>query len=144
MHMQAHNFSSPLPYTEWSLDRENFTLSLDAVLPEQMWADPVNTQAGRPEAVLMRAVLEDAIICFQHQFYIPGRRSQRLAREAEAWFFNDDTHWPFAFVNICTVLGFNPEYIRAGLRNWYGKHPEKLPQRKRRAAGARGTLKLAA
>jgi hypothetical protein len=92
----------------------------------------------------MRAVLEDAIICFQHQFYMQGQRSKRLAREAEAWFFNDDTRWPFAFVNICTVLGFNPDYIREGLRSWYGKHPAKLPQRKRRATGTRGTLQLAA
>jgi hypothetical protein len=142
--MQAQNISSLLPYTDWSLDRESLALSLDAVLPEQVWADPVSTRAGCPEAVLMRAVLEDAIICFQHQFYMRSQRAKRLAREAEAWFFDDDTQWPFAFVNICTILGLNPEYIRAGLRNWYRTHPAKLPQRKRRASGVRGTLKLAA
>jgi hypothetical protein len=92
----------------------------------------------------MRAVLEDAIVCFQRQFYISGQRAKRLAREAESWFFSDDTKWPFAFVNICAVLGFNPEYIRRGLRRWYAKNPAKLLQRKRRAGGIRGTLKLAA
>lgn len=66
----------------------------------------------------MRAVLEDAIHCFQKQFVRKGRRVVRLAREAEEWFAADDPCWPFSFVNICAVLGLEPEYIRLGLRRW--------------------------
>jgi hypothetical protein len=142
--MQTYTAKSFLPHAKWSLDREDPVLSLDAVLPEQIWADPATRQSKCPEAVLMRAVLEDAIVCFQRQFYISGPRAQRLAREAESWFFSNDSQWPFAFVNICTVLGFNPEYIRMGLRRWDRKNPAKLPKRKRRVDGIRGALKLAA
>jgi len=142
--MQNRTLTSLLSFTDWNLDRESFTLSLDAVLPEQVCADPISARVGGPEAGLMRAILEDAVVCFQYQFHVPGTRSQRLSREAESWFFSDDTRWPFAFVNICTVLGFNPEYIRGGLRGWHARHPEKMTRRKRRAVGARGTLKLAA
>lgn len=142
--MQTRDTSTLLPFTEWSLDKENYTLALDAVLPEQMSADPASVRTRGPEADLMRAILEDAIICFQHQFYDSPQRSYRLAREAEAWFFSDDTHWPFAFMNICEVLGFNPAYIRRGLRYWSEKHPVKLAQRRRRVVGTRGVLKLAA
>lgn len=142
--MQTRDNSALLPFTDWNFERENSTLFLDAVLPEQMSADPASVQIRCPEADLMRAILEDAIICFQHQFYVSTQRSHRLAREAEAWFLSDDTHWPFAFMNICAVLGFNPDYIRRGLRCWRTKHPVKLTQRKRRVVGTRGALKLAA
>ena len=142
--MQTQNTSALLPFTDWSFDRENYPLFLDAVLPEQVSMDPASVRTGCPEAALMRATLEDAIVCFQHQFYVSRQRSHRLAREAEAWFFSDDTHWPFSFVNICAVLGFNPDYIRKGLRRWHAKHPVKLTQRKRRTVGTRGALKLAA
>ena len=66
----------------------------------------------------MRAVLEDAIHCFQKQFVREGRRVLRLAREAEEWLTADDPRWPFSFVNICAVLGLEPEYIRLGHRQW--------------------------
>jgi hypothetical protein len=142
--MQNRTLAPLLSFPDWTLDKESLTFSLDAVLPEQVYADPLSARVGGPEASLMRAIMEDAIVCFQYQFYIPGTRAQRLAREAEKWFFSDDTEWPFTFVNICTVLGFNPEYIREGLRRWYVKHPPKMKRRKRRAVGALGALKLAA
>ena len=92
----------------------------------------------------MRAVLEDAIGCFQKQMVSSGRRTQRLAREAEEWFFTDDHHWPFSFVNICAVLGLDPEYIRMGLKRWC-QRPPTGPQKKRRRVGtARQPLKIAA
>ncbi len=142
--MHNSTLTSLLPFTDWSLDKEGLTFSLDAVLPEQVYGDPLSARVGGPEASLMRAIMEDAVVCFQYQFYISGSRSQRLAREAESWFFSEDTEWPFTFVNICNVLGFNPDYIRQGLRRWYVKHPAKMKRRKRRAVGAVGALKLAA
>ncbi len=64
----------------------------------------------------MRAVLEDAIDCLRKQSRKSGRRAQRLAQEAEEWLFDNDQRWPFSFVNICHVLGIDPEYIRRGLK----------------------------
>ena len=89
-----------------------------AVLPEQFYTRPTGYEAQRGEAALMRAVLEDAIHCFQKQFVRKGRRVGRLAREAEEWFATDDPRWPFSFVNICDVLGLEPEYLRLGLKRW--------------------------
>jgi hypothetical protein len=89
-----------------------------AVLPEQFHGTPVNANASRGEVALMRAVLEDAIECFQKQALKSGRRARRLAQEAEEWLFQDDQLWPFSFLNVCNVLGFDPGYIRRGLKQW--------------------------
>ena len=114
-----------------------------AVLPEQFFSSP-QMQPDRPETALMRAVLEEALTCFQYQFYARRTGAQQLAREAEKWFFSDDTSWPFAFVNICSVLYLEPNYIRRGLKKWQANWPLKIPQRKRRVVGTRRCLKLAA
>jgi len=65
-------------------------LSYISVPPTQFY-DPRASLAYRcPEAELLRAVLEDALLCFQKGLVHPGRRIQRLAREAEKWLFSDD------------------------------------------------------
>jgi hypothetical protein len=86
-----------------------------SVLPEQFYDPSTSLASRRPEAELMRAVLEDALLCFQRGLIRQGRRVQRLAREAEEWLFSEDPRWPFSFVSICAVLGLEPEYIRRGL-----------------------------
>jgi hypothetical protein len=93
-----------------------------AVLPEQFHGAPVNVHAARGEVALMRAVLEDAIDCFQKQSRKSGKRAQRLAREAEEWLFKDDQRWPFSFLNVCNVLDIDPAYIRRGLKQWREKN----------------------
>jgi hypothetical protein len=100
------------------------------ILPEQFYSSPSAPDTGRGEVALMRAVLEDAIGCFQKQMHDSGRRVQRLAREAEEWLFTDDHRWPFSFVNICAVLGLEPEYVRLGLKRWR-QHPPSPPEKKR-------------
>ncbi len=125
-------------------DTQQTLFSLATVLPEQFYSPSFASQVERPEASLMRAVVEEALTCFQNQFYIRHCEAQRLGKEAEQWFFSDETDWPFSFVNICTALHLEPAYIRRGLRNWQANYPLKVPQRKRRAIGARRPLKLAA
>ncbi len=129
-----------------SMNRDSqFTLlSVAAVMPEQFYRPSFTPQTERPEVSLMRAVLEEALKCFQYQFCLRSTETQRLAREAESWFFSDETDWPFAFVNICEALHFEPTYIRRGLRNWQADCPLKVPQRKRRTVGTRRPLTLAA
>jgi hypothetical protein len=79
----------------------------------------------------MRAVLEEAVHCWQDQSRKSGRRAQRLTREVEAWFFADDPHWLFSFVNICAMLGLDAAYLRQGLRQW--RQPvAAAPQKPRR------------
>src|SRR2546430_15565251 len=48
-------------------------------------------------------------------------RARRLFAEVEAWFASDDAAGPFAFVTICQSLGFDPAYIRRGLRRSYAQ-----------------------
>lgn len=114
------------------------------VLPEQFFAPPSHRNDGKPELALMRAVMEDAVRCYQKQFVSTRRRAVRFAREAEAWLFSDDTEWPYAFLNVCTALGVNPEYIRRGLRRWRHHYPTTLAHRKLRVVKSTHTLKLAA
>ncbi len=93
-----------------------------SVLPEQFYGSPSGIDTSRGEVALMRAVLEDAIHCFQKQMRKSGRRAQRLAREAEEWLFTDNQLWPFSFLNICHVLGVDAGYIRRGLKQWKETH----------------------
>lgn len=93
---------------------------------------PKDTYHTRAEFALRCAVLEDAFDCFGKQFVTNAREALRLAREAERWFFSNDPHWPFSFVNICTALGLNPEDIRRKLRRWR-QDPSHAPWRRRRS-----------
>jgi len=98
-------------------------LSYISVLPEQFYGPRPSPAHGRPEAELMRAVLEDALLCFHKGLVQQGRRAQRIAREAEEWLFSDDPSWPFSFVSICAVLGLEPAYLRRGLQRWCQDQP---------------------
>lgn len=72
----------------------------------------------QPEQVLMLAVLEDAVMCFQDNVTAVAPRKQMLFREAEEWIFNDDKSYLFSFDNICEGIGLNPDYLRRGLKRW--------------------------
>ena len=88
-----------------------------SVLPEQFYGPPRKAYPESGEIALVRAVLIDAISCFQRPS-VGTRRDQRLVKEAEEWFFSNKDSQPFSFLNICSVLGLEPEYIRLGLRRW--------------------------
>jgi hypothetical protein len=119
-------------------------LSPDAVLPEQFYGSPRGTFIIQGQTALMRAVLDDAIGCYQKQFVSAGRRVQRLAKEAEEWFFSDEERWPFSFVNVCRALGIEPDYVRRGLKR-RRQRPAAEPQRQyRRALPPRRPLRIAA
>jgi hypothetical protein len=87
----------------------------------------------------MRAVLNDAIECYQHLFLASKRRSQRLAKEAEDWLFSNDERWPFAFVNVCAALGMEPGSVRRGLQRARRQSFATAKQKLRRAAPVRRT-----
>jgi hypothetical protein len=74
-----------------------------------------------PEKRLILAMLEDAVTCFQ--IYLTARhgKRKRLFDEAEEWIMTKHDDWIFSFANVCETLGFNPEYVRQGLRRWKQK-----------------------
>lgn len=108
-------------------DREmgSETLADGTVLSKQSLCYSIKAYTERPEVALMRAVLADALDCFQKQSRPGEREDQRLAREAEEWFFTDNYNCLFSFDHICAVLGLDPEYIRRGLKRWRQDHPRE-------------------
>ena len=92
----------------------------------------------------MRAVLDDAINCYQKQFVTNTQRERRLAKEAEAWFFDNDERWPFSFVNVCRALALEPDYLRRGLKRWCQRPPAEPQRRQRRTIPPRRLLRVAA
>lgn len=141
---RAKSFHRPaLSLFLYDLGAATRTLPPAAVLPEQFHGSPVGAHAARGEVALMRAVLEDAIECFQKQSRKNGRRAHRLAREAEEWLFKDDQQWPFSFLNICHVLDIDPGYIRRGLKQFH-KEQLSLEKHQQREAPASGFIPIAA
>jgi len=111
-------------------------LSDASVLPEQFFNPQISFFTGRPVAALLRAVLEDALACFQSQFMTEGHRVQREAQEAEQWFLSEEARWPFSFVTVCAALGLEPEAIRQRLKRWSHSHLA-IPQKKMRRSATR-------
>jgi hypothetical protein len=93
-------------------------LEPETILPSQFF-DRFQVDASlQPEKRLMLAVLEDAVGTFQKYVASSTRRGQRLFAEAEEWFGEPATEWPFGFESICQALGLEPGYIRNGLGRW--------------------------
>ena len=110
--------SSPSTYLVNDPSALHLPLMEAAVLPEQFYRTPTSAGHSRGVANLMLAVIEDALKCFCRQFSSHSRRDQRLAREAEAWFFDTDGDYLFSFEQICQVLEFDPSALRGQLRQW--------------------------
>ncbi len=110
-------------------------LSDVSVLPEQFFIPQTSFFASRPVAALLRAVLEDALMCFQSQFLTEGPHARQEAREAKQWFFSEEARWPFSFVTVCAVLGLEPDAIRQRLKRWSHSHPATPQKKMRRIPG---------
>jgi len=94
--------------------RRREIVASDPILPLQFFArfgEPLDHQ---PERRLVTAILEDAI-----QVYLaepPGwRGATKAVAAAESWFASDETASPFAFRNVCDVLGLDPSAVRSAL-----------------------------
>lgn len=90
----------------------------EILLPSQFYDRFNGHSILEGERRLMLAVLEDAVSCFQKYAGATRPRSRRLFQEAEEWFFEEETAWPFSFESICAVLSINPEYFRKSLQRW--------------------------
>ena len=75
----------------------------------------------QPEKRLMLAMLEDAVSCFQVYVTARSGKGKKLFNEAEEWIMMKHDDWIFSFASVCEMLGFNPEYVRQGLRRWKQK-----------------------
>jgi hypothetical protein len=91
----------------------------ETILPSQLLDTNRLGAASQPEKRLMLAVLEDAVATFQRSAVATSRAAGRDLAEVQAWFASDDMAWPYAFLNVCHVLGFDPSYLRRGLGAWF-------------------------
>ncbi len=121
----------------------NPTQLTPASLSAHFHGSPASLHPHSGVAELMRAVLEDAIYCSRLG---AGKtaRAQRLAQEAQAWFDSDNDRWPFAFVNVCRALGFDPVSVRRRLRQGNDQVAEAPLRKKRIEAARRRPLRCAA
>lgn len=87
------------------VDGTSELFSSPEIPPAQFYCSPASPYHETGEVALMGAVLQDAINCFQRSAVSDKRRAQRLAREAEEWFFTGEDDYVFSFVNICATLG---------------------------------------
>jgi len=90
----------------------------DTLMPAQYLDTYRRKTHLEPEKRLMLAVLEDAIACFQKYLLVRDSKGRDMFRAAEEWILEEDSQWLFAFGNVCEALGFNPDYLRGGLKSW--------------------------
>jgi hypothetical protein len=96
----------------------------DFLLPLQFFTGTRGKGYAEGERRLMLAILEDAVDCFQKYLGTKESRGRLLCSDAEEWILSDDRSWLFSFVNVCEVLGLQPDFIRQGLLNWKAKQLE--------------------
>lgn len=111
-------------------DKVRSLFQLDPVLPAQYQNTFHRRLPLLPEKTLMLAVLEDAITCFQKYASAGSPKMKQLFAEAEQWILEQDSEWLFSFEQVCSTLGWNPDYIRKGLM----REKERLKARGRRIA----------
>lgn len=90
----------------------------DVLLPAQYFAAFRRMGGLDRERLLMLAVLEDAVDCFQKYSIAKDPRGGQLFSEANEWVGSGDKGWLFSFENICDTLEIDPSYVRRGLRRW--------------------------
>ena len=90
----------------------------DVLIREQFFSTYVRKFPLEPEKILMLAVLQNAVTCFQENFAARERRKRQLFLETHEWIVSEDRIYPYSFENICDALGFAPSYMRRGLMKW--------------------------
>jgi hypothetical protein len=114
-----------------SHDRLASLFEPDVLLPAQFFAAFRREGGLERERLLMLAVLEDAVDCYQKYAHARDPRGRQLFEEARDWVVSSDRSWLFSFENICDTLEICADYVRRGLRDWrdrnqHGRRPKVL------------------
>ena len=99
-------------------DRLTGLFEPDVLLPAQYFAAFRRAGGLERERLLMLAVLEDAIDCYQKYAFSRDPRGKQMFDEAGEWVSSNDRGWLFSFENICDTLEINADYVRRGLDEW--------------------------
>jgi hypothetical protein len=126
----------------------------DVMLPAQYFTLLRKRSPQGPEYLLVIAMLQDAIDCFQKYRFATDENGVALFADAYEWIKSDDRRWPFSFENVCGVLNLDSDYLRRGLATWGeargaaarqgGAHQERhtTVRRSRDATGGGGARQL--
>jgi hypothetical protein len=90
----------------------------DVMLPAQYFTLLRKQAPQGPEYLLVIAMLQDAIECFQKHRGARDETGRELFEDARDWIESDDRRWPFSFENVCALLNLHAGYIRRGLHDW--------------------------
>lgn len=93
-------------------------LAADTVLPEQFWSAEHGSTQRSGEYALMWAVLADGIECYRRNAHGTSAAQRAEFHEAEDWISRTDWNWPFSFVNLCELFGFDPAGVRRALQDY--------------------------
>ena len=85
-----------------------------AIFPVQLQSGPPDT----PEKMLLRAVLDDALLCLKRDLRnCQSHRGRRLLEEGILWLCDGRSDYLTSFASICRALNLNPTWIREGIFN---------------------------
>ena len=85
-----------------------------AIFPIQLESSPADT----PEKMLLRAVLEDAVVCLKLDLkHCQKKRGRRLLQEGILWLTDGRADYLTSFTSICRALNLNPSWVREGIFN---------------------------
>jgi len=118
--------ASPVSAGSWSKHSGSTTIDgilprliePEVLMPSQFYDRFRASSVLEGERRLMLAVLEDAVACYQKNVVTSRSHNRRLFEDAEEWFFDEDSSWPFSFEAICVVLGYDVDYFRSQLNRW--------------------------
>jgi hypothetical protein len=114
--MESETMASPHVREQTDCGETMWSLYQPDTLLLQRYVDERCGKTGlEPEKRLMLAILEDALQCFQDNCAARQGKKKQLFDNVQRWFGEVGSDWVFGFENICTVLGFSPAYVRAGL-----------------------------
>jgi hypothetical protein len=97
------------------------TLMTETVLSSFSNLPPTVTERihKQPECRLLWTVLQRGVEEYMKNAFATSRRGKRLRQEAEDWIMRDDAIWLCSFMNICHILGLDPDALRTGLKRWH-------------------------
>src|SRR5512140_341509 len=93
-------------------------LAGDRVLPEQFWKSEFGSTHQSGERALMWAVFADGIDSYRRNAGSTSIYRRMEFHETQSWLWSTDWNWPFSFVNLCEVFGFDPDGVRRALLRW--------------------------
>jgi hypothetical protein len=106
-------------------------LAADTVLPEQFWNLEQVSMHLSGEYALMWAVLADGIESYRRNAHACSAAQRLQFRDAEEWISCTDWNWPFSFVNLCEMFGFDPAGVRRALEEYRDRRKPLALRRQR-------------